>query len=137
PRWRPHRHTQRSGRPAAIRRGQSAGRSQSRAFRSLFSRRLQGPFVSGPDRADPGVLSEAASRIGGAQSCRVDSNVETATLRIMKILVLHSDIPPDAPPDDQDTLAQAVEIEATLTGLRHEVSRAPFAPDLAALEALI
>src|SRR3954467_881690 len=55
----------------------------------------------------------------------------------MKILVLHSDVPPDAPPDDQDTLAQAVEIQKTLLGLSHEVTLASFAPDMAALEALI
>src|SRR5258705_4262630 len=55
----------------------------------------------------------------------------------MRILVLHSDIPPDAPPDDLDTLEQAKAIDATLTGLSHEVTLASFAPDLAALDALI
>src|SRR3977135_3756130 len=55
----------------------------------------------------------------------------------MKILVLHSDIPPDARPDDLDTLEQAKAIEARLTRLDHEVSLAAFAPDLAHLEGLI
>ena len=55
----------------------------------------------------------------------------------MRILVLHSDIPPDAPPDDLDTLEQAKAIDATLTGLSHEVTLASFVPDLAVLDALI
>ena len=55
----------------------------------------------------------------------------------MRILVLHSDVPPDAPPDDQDTLLQAAAIESTLKALGHEASRAAFAPDPAALEALM
>src|SRR5256885_10746064 len=55
----------------------------------------------------------------------------------MKILVLHSDVPPDAPPDDLDTLEQAKAIETTLLRLYHEVSLATFFPDLAALDALI
>jgi hypothetical protein len=39
-------------------------------------------------------------------------------------------VPPDAPPDDLDTLEQAKAIEVTLTGLNREVSprvRARFA----------
>jgi len=55
----------------------------------------------------------------------------------MRILVLHSDVPPDAPPDDQDTLLQAAAIAATLGELGHEAVRGAFTPDLAALEALI
>jgi D-alanine-D-alanine ligase len=55
----------------------------------------------------------------------------------MRILVLHSDVPPDAPPDDLDTLEQAKAIETTLLGLHHEVSLATFFPDLGALDALI
>jgi D-alanine-D-alanine ligase len=55
----------------------------------------------------------------------------------MRVLVLHSDVPPDAPPDDQDTLLQAVAIESTLAELGHESSRAVFTPDPCALEALI
>jgi D-alanine-D-alanine ligase len=55
----------------------------------------------------------------------------------MRVLVLHSDVPPDAPPDDQDTLLQAAAIESALRELGHESSTAVFAPDPAALEALI
>jgi D-alanine-D-alanine ligase-like ATP-grasp enzyme len=55
----------------------------------------------------------------------------------MKILVLHSDVSPDAPPDDQDTLLQAAAIAATLGELGHDAVRAAFTPDLAALEALL
>jgi len=55
----------------------------------------------------------------------------------MRVLVLHSDVPPDAPPDDQDTLLQAAAVETTLRELGHESSRAAFMPDPAALESLI
>ena len=55
----------------------------------------------------------------------------------MRVLVLHSDIAPDASPDDQDTLVQAAAIEQALTGRGHDACRAPFVPDVAALEALI
>jgi len=55
----------------------------------------------------------------------------------MRILVLHSDVPPDAPPDDQDTLLQAEAIEGALKELGYEASRASFAPDPTELEALI
>ena len=55
----------------------------------------------------------------------------------MRILVLHSDVPPDAPPDDQDTLLQAEAIESALKRLGHEASRASFTPDPAGLEALV
>jgi D-alanine-D-alanine ligase len=55
----------------------------------------------------------------------------------MRVLVLHSDVPPDAPPDDQDTLLQAKAIESTLSELGHESACAVFTPDPGALEALI
>jgi D-alanine-D-alanine ligase len=55
----------------------------------------------------------------------------------MRVLILHSDVPPDAPPDDQDTLLQAIAIESTLTELGHESLRAVFVPDPGALETLI
>jgi hypothetical protein len=32
----------------------------------------------------------------------------------MRVLILHSDIPADAPPDEQDTLRQAEAIDAAL-----------------------
>jgi D-alanine-D-alanine ligase len=55
----------------------------------------------------------------------------------MRVLVLHSDVPPDAPPDDQDTLLQAAAIERALVELSHEASLTAFVPDPGALEALI
>jgi D-alanine-D-alanine ligase len=55
----------------------------------------------------------------------------------MRVLILHSDVPPDAPPDEQDTLLQAAAVEATLRELGHESSRGVFLPDPSALEALI
>jgi D-alanine-D-alanine ligase len=55
----------------------------------------------------------------------------------MRILILHSDVPPDAPPDEQDTLLQAAAIESVLRRGGHDVSRAVFSPDAAALASLI
>ena len=55
----------------------------------------------------------------------------------MRILILHSDIPPDAPPDDKDTLLQAAAIEAALMRRGHEALCSVFIPDEAEMEALI
>jgi D-alanine-D-alanine ligase len=55
----------------------------------------------------------------------------------MRILILHSDIPPDAPPDDQDTLLQAVAIEAALKRRGHEAVSGVFVPDESEMEALV
>src|SRR5262252_2317917 len=55
----------------------------------------------------------------------------------MRILVLHSDVPPDAPPDEQDTLLQAAAIEGALKRRGHEAVCATFAPELAEIDALI
>jgi D-alanine-D-alanine ligase len=55
----------------------------------------------------------------------------------MRVLLLHSDVAPDAAPDEQDTLVQAGAIAGALQSKGHQVSRAPFKPDRAALEALI
>ena len=44
----------------------------------------------------------------------------------MKILVLHSDIPADAPPEDQDTLIAADAVAVALHGRSHKVTQAPF-----------
>jgi len=55
----------------------------------------------------------------------------------MRVLILHSDVPPGAPLDDQDTLRQAAAIESALKELGHECSRAAFVPDPSALERLI
>jgi len=60
-----------------------------------------------------------------------------ATLRIMRVLVLHSDVPPDAPPDELDTLLQAQAIVSTLRELGHESTSAVFMPDPGAMESLI
>ena len=55
----------------------------------------------------------------------------------MKVLVLHSDVAPDAPPEDQDTLIAACAIAAALVSRGHEAPLAAFhlgrlAADLAA-----
>jgi D-alanine-D-alanine ligase len=55
----------------------------------------------------------------------------------MRIVILHSDVPEDAPPDEQDTLLQAAAIESTLMRLGHAASRAVFSADAAALDSLI
>jgi len=55
----------------------------------------------------------------------------------MRVLVLHSDIPPDAPPDEQDTLIQAEAIAQALISLGHTVTKAPFSPWLKDLKALV
>lgn len=55
----------------------------------------------------------------------------------MRILILHTDIPPDAPPDDKDTLVQAAAIEAALKRRGHEAVCGVFALDESAMEALI
>ena len=52
----------------------------------------------------------------------------------MKILVLHSDVPADGPPEDQDTLIAAEAVRAALARKGHQVSKAAFHADtLAAL----
>ena len=52
----------------------------------------------------------------------------------MKILVLHSDVAADAPPEEQDTLIAAEAVRAALAGRGHAVSKAAFREEsLAAL----
>jgi D-alanine-D-alanine ligase len=51
----------------------------------------------------------------------------------MRVLVLHSDIAPDAPPDEQDTLEQAAAIAAALERQGHGTAQAAFAADPAVL----
>ena len=51
----------------------------------------------------------------------------------MRILVLHSDVPPDAPADEQDTLVAAEAVAEALQSRGHEVTSAPFRPDVKAL----
>jgi D-alanine-D-alanine ligase len=55
----------------------------------------------------------------------------------VRVLILHSEIAPDAPPDDQDTLLQAAAIERTLKQLGHEAKRASFNPEPAAMESVL
>lgn len=55
----------------------------------------------------------------------------------VRVLILHSEIAPDAPPDDQDTLLQAAVIERALKQLGHETSRSNFHPDSAATECML
>ena len=55
----------------------------------------------------------------------------------MRILILHTNVPPDAPPDEQDTLQQAAAIEAALKRRGHEAVCGVFAPDEAEMDALI
>jgi len=55
----------------------------------------------------------------------------------MRILILHPDISPDAPPDDQDTLQQAAAVEASLKRRGHEAVCGVFVPDEAEMEALV
>ena len=47
----------------------------------------------------------------------------------MKILVLHSDVAPEAPPEDQDTLIAARAVAAALVSRGHEAPLAAFFPD--------
>jgi D-alanine-D-alanine ligase len=53
----------------------------------------------------------------------------------MKILVLHSDVPADAPPEDQDTLIAAEAVKAALERQHYRVIKAAFRQDV--LPALI
>jgi D-alanine-D-alanine ligase len=55
----------------------------------------------------------------------------------MRILVLHSDVAPDAPADELDTLITAQAITEALESGGHHASLAPFVFDLEALRALI
>jgi D-alanine-D-alanine ligase len=53
----------------------------------------------------------------------------------MRILVLHSDVPPDAPPEDRDTLIAAGAISQALTSHGHQAPLVAFVPDLDVLRA--
>ena len=55
----------------------------------------------------------------------------------MRILVLHSDVAPGAPPDELDTLAQAKAVAAALEVNGHAAFCAAFAPDRSSLRTLI
>ncbi len=55
----------------------------------------------------------------------------------MRVLVLHSDVAPDARPDELDTLAAAEAVAVALMEAGHIATQAPFVPDPQALRALI
>lgn len=55
----------------------------------------------------------------------------------MRVLVLHSDVAPDAPPDEQDTLMAAGAISEALDSRGHRASLAPFVFDLETLRSVI
>lgn len=52
----------------------------------------------------------------------------------MKILVLHSDVPKDGPPEDQDTLIAAREVAEALKSRGHDTALAAYKPDLDGLK---
>lgn len=54
-----------------------------------------------------------------------------------RVLVLHSDVPPDAPPDELDTLDQVAAISEALESEGHGVCRAPFVDGGAGLSNLV
>jgi len=58
-------------------------------------------------------------------------------MRPLRILVLHSDIAPDAPPDELDTLYQADSIAEALAGRGHAVSSAAYIQDERRLKHMI
>ncbi len=55
----------------------------------------------------------------------------------MRVLVLHSDVPPDAPPEDQDTLIAAGAISKAVVSRGYEAPLAAFVPDLEKFRALM
>jgi D-alanine-D-alanine ligase len=55
----------------------------------------------------------------------------------MKVLVLHSAVAPDAPPEELDTLIAAEAVEAALAARGHAASRAGYVKDRTGLEALL
>ena len=55
----------------------------------------------------------------------------------MRVLVLHSDVPPDAPPDEQDTLITARAVAGALLDRGHRVELRAFFPDPAHLTSVL
>lgn len=55
----------------------------------------------------------------------------------MRVLVLHSDVPPDAPPEDQDTLIAARAVSEALASRGHETLAAAFIPEEGALRDIV
>ena len=105
-------------RQAPLHRGQSAGRHPARLFRSLLHRRIS--------RSSP--ISDLIGKF-------LDSFLARHPGLRMKILVLHSDIAADAPPEEQDTLIAAEAVAKALTARGHAVEQAPFRQE--ALPALL
>src|ERR1700679_1292780 len=55
----------------------------------------------------------------------------------MNVLILHSDVPPDAPPDEQDTLWTVDAVKLALAENGHDVATAAFQPAPAHLRSLL
>lgn len=55
----------------------------------------------------------------------------------MRVLVLHTDVAPDAPPDDQDTLWSVKAVDEALVQRGHDSVTAPFVPELGKVKALL
>ena len=55
----------------------------------------------------------------------------------MKILILHTYVPPDAPSEDQDTMWSEAAVRAAIIQRGHDVVSAPFVPELSKLKALL
>src|SRR6202000_2706519 len=55
----------------------------------------------------------------------------------MRVLVLHSDVAPDAPADEQDTLYSAAAVAEALEKHGHRAPQAAFQPDMAFLKGLL
>jgi D-alanine-D-alanine ligase len=55
----------------------------------------------------------------------------------VRVLILHSDVPPDAPADEQDTLYTAEAVREALVGRGHQAEMAAFAPRPDHLRALL
>ena len=52
----------------------------------------------------------------------------------MRVLLLHSDVPADAPPDELDTLVTVEAVAAALAELGHSVTQAAFTPNPSAID---
>lgn len=55
----------------------------------------------------------------------------------MRVLLLHSDVPADAPPDELDTLVTVEAVAAALAALGHSVTQAAFTPNPCAIDAAL
>src|SRR6201999_148755 len=107
-----------------LHRGESAGGPSAGVFRHVFHRGARGRLVPAADRQDHGLVPGALSAPEGG-------------LTVMRILVLHSDIAPDAPPEEVDTITSANAVKDALVQNGHAVSMAPFTTDATRLKALL